>query len=402
MSDQGNSYSPDKASRSYMMSAVIFAALIAAAAFLHFTVANREKALVQTAAAAQHELALTQRIAMLTAEYEVTHEESVLSDLKETATATLNLHESLMPTVMGAMSHGTLADQASMQAGSVDTQVRDLASKALTFAANADSAQARDDAEQLVTLARQTIAMSWDTAVTSYLTGAQKDIDMLTKISFGLYAAMLAVLFYELSALFAPAVAQIRAQRDHLEKMGSTDLLTGFYNRAMLFKVVATLISGAKRHKQPLTALAVDIDDFKTINDKYGRAAGDSAIKRVGAALNEVLRNSDVMGRVGGEEFAVFLPSTDEYRATYVAEKLRAAIEGLNFSVKDAVVLLRVSIGVAELQAHHKTTDDVLRAAEAALKTAKDAGRNRVATASGAPVATTAPPPATAPVGTAG
>ena len=217
---------------------------------------------------------------------------------------------------------------------------------------------------------------------------------MLVKAGFGLCAAMVVVVLYQLSALFAPAIAHIRQQREHLEHMGSTDMLTGFYNRAMLFKVVSTLISGARRHKHPLTALAVDIDEIKVINDKHGRAAGDTAIKKVAGALGEVLRTSDVMGRVGGGEFAVFLPSTDEYRASFAAEKLRAAIEALPFNVKDAVVLLRVSIGVAEMQPHHKTTDDVLRAAESALKFAKDSGRNRVGTLSGMASGVPAPAPA--------
>ncbi len=395
MSDQATSgFSHEKASRSYMISALILAALIAAAGFIHFTLAAKEKTLSTTAAAAQHEFAMTQRVALLTAEFQVTHDEALISTLKEAATTALAEHEEVSPYVLSALSHG-LADQAGMEAGTADKKVRGLVNLAFAFAGNPDGAEAKEDAQGVADFALKDVADSWQSAVNGYIAQAQKEIDLLSKIGLGLYAAMLALVFYQMTSLVAPAMAHIKAQRDHLEHMGSTDMLTGFYNRAMLFKVVSTLISGAKRHKQPLAVLAVDIDDFKMINDKYGRAAGDAAIKKVGLALNEVLRTSDVMGRVGGQEFGVFLPSTDEYRATFVAEKLRAAIENLQFSIKDAVVLLRVSIGVADLQPNHKSTDDMLRAAEAALQIAKDAGRNKVATAAGlaSPAAAPASPP---------
>ena len=398
MSDKGNSpaYSTENTSRSYMRAVILFAVLIVAAGFLQFTAAKQQKALVQATLMAQQEYAMIERVAMLTAQYQVTKDDGLLPLLKQTATDTMQLHETLAPVILAAMSRGTLTDQANMLAGSLDKKVHDLMDKAFSFAGNPDSADGKTDAEAIATMARQDVPDAWEAAVNAYITAQQGPIDLMSKGVFGLCGAMLLILFYQLSALFSPAMTYINAQRDHLEHMGSTDLLTGFYNRAMLFKVVSTLISGARRHKHPLTALAVDIDDFKAINDKFGRAAGDNAIKKVGLALSEVLRTSDVMGRVGGEEFAVFLPSTDEYRASFVAEKLRAAIENMQFNVKDAVVLLRVSIGVAQLQDNHKTTDDVLRAAEAALRTAKDGGRNRVATASGAPAATAAPPPAPA------
>jgi diguanylate cyclase (GGDEF)-like protein len=400
MSDQNQpAYSPDKASKSYMMSALILAALIAAAGFVQFTIVNKEKVLVQAAAGAQQEYAGIERIAMLTAQYQVTHDDILLNLLKQTATDTMQLHNSLAPVVLAAMARGTLTDQENMKAGSIDTKVKDLINKAFSFGGGPDSPDGRADADAIASAARQEVADAWEAQVSSYIAGAQKEIDLFSKIGFGLCGAALLMVFYQLSALFAPAMAQVKAMRDHVEHMGSTDMLTGFYNRAMLFKVVSTLISGARRHKHPLTALAVDIDEFKALNDKYGRAAGDAAIKKVGLALSEVLRTSDVMGRVGGAEFGVFLPSTDEYRASFVAEKLRAAIENLQFNVKDNVVLLRVSIGVGQLQDTHKSTDDVLRAAEYALKTAKDGGRNRVATFSGAAVATTspgAPPPVAA------
>lgn len=208
---------------------------------------------------------------------------------------------------------------------------------------------------------------------------AKKDIELLNNILFGVYAAMLVLLICAERMLFQPALARVRELKKNLEHMSTTDLLTGQYTRASLFKVANMLINGAKRHKHPLAVLAVDIDDFKAINDKRGRIVGDAAIKTVALALAEALRTSDALGRVGGEEFAVFLPNTDEYRANYVAEKLRKTIEELNFGVGGVPVFLRVSIGIAEINHDvHKTPDDMLRAAEVALQHAKATGRNRV------------------------
>jgi diguanylate cyclase (GGDEF)-like protein len=396
MSTPDNSaYNPDAASRSYMMSAMLLAAMIAASGFIQFTVAGKEKSLAQISAAAEHQLAMTQRVAMLAAQYEASRDENLLGPLKEAASSTLNNHQALAPVILSSMARGMMTDPENTRAHALDTKIRDLVEKAFSYAGGGSTEDTRSYAGAIASMARQEIPDQWGTAVATYVASEQKTIDMLVKAGLGLCAAMLLVVFYQLSALFAPAIQYIRRQREHLEHMGSTDLLTGFYNRAMLFKVVSTLISGARRHKHPLTALAVDIDEFKTLNDRFGRAAGDAAIKKVAAALGEVLRTSDVMGRVGGGEFAVFLPSTDEYRASFAAEKLRAAIEALPFNVKDSVVLLRVSIGVAEMQPNHKTTDDVLRAAEAALKYAKDSGRNRVGTLSAMASGVPAPAPPT-------
>jgi diguanylate cyclase (GGDEF)-like protein len=398
MSTPDNSaYNPDTASRSYMMSALLLAALIAASGFIQFTVSNKEKALAQVMAASEHQLAMTQRVAMLAAQYGESRDENLMGPLKEAATTTLSNHQALAPVILSSMARGTLTDPENTRAHALDTKIRDLVDKAFSYAGQPAGEEARINAEAISSMARQEIPDQWGAAVTAYVSAEQKRIDTLVKAGLGFCAAALLIALYQLAALFAPAMQHIRSQREHLEHMGSTDMLTGFYNRAMLFKVVSTLISGARRHKHPLTALAVDIDEFKAINDKFGRAAGDAAIKKVAAALGEVLRTSDVMGRVGGGEFAVFLPSTDEYRASFAAEKLRAAIEALPFNVKDAVVLLRVSIGVAEMQPNHKTTDDVLRAAEAALKFAKDSGRNRVGTVSAMASGSPAPPPAAAP-----
>ena len=123
--------------------------------------------------------------------------------------------------------------------------------------------------------------------------------------------------------------------------------------------------------------LVVDVDEFEKLNDKYGRAVGDAVLSRLAEELATCLRNSDVLGRFGGDEFAILLPATDEYRATYVAEKLRAAAEAMAYTQDEQQIMLTVSVGLAEIQQHHTTPDDMLRAAQSALQKAKKDGRNR-------------------------
>jgi len=123
----------------------------------------------------------------------------------------------------------------------------------------------------------------------------------------------------------------------------------------------------------------IDIDHFKAVNDTHGHLAGDSVLRAVSDVLRDQLREYDVVGRFGGEEFVVLLPQTDEADALSIAERLRAHVAALSIPVQDgaAYVRLTISIGVAALDAVGGEVTDLLAAADAALYFAKDAGRNR-------------------------
>jgi diguanylate cyclase (GGDEF)-like protein len=382
-SSQGSNgtYSAEKASRAYAAAVVLTIALIAGLGFLHYTIAQKQKMLIQAAAAVQQQITLTQRIAALTKQYNETREDPALAALKEATSTVFGNHEALAPYIQTVLKPGTAADPSRAL-----TAMKSFIDNCFAYAAYVVSPQggeAQGYADKIITQAEKELPPQWVAVAANLVTTGQQEIDLLSKVSLGLFGLMFCTVLYSALGLVFPAMNYITRQREHIEHMAATDLLTGLYNRAMLFKVSAMLISGAKRHKRGLAALVVNIDHFRKINETFGRSAGDAAIRAVARTLSETLRNSDVIGRVGGEEFAVFLPSTDEYRATFVAEKLRSAIENMPFSVKDAVVLLRVSIGVAEMQENHKAPEEIVRAAEAALQRAKDEGRNRVATFSG-------------------
>lgn len=167
--------------------------------------------------------------------------------------------------------------------------------------------------------------------------------------------------------------AQFRLQK-RLARIACTDALTGIANRLHFFALGNQHVEQAHRSGLPLCALFIDVDHFKTINDQYGHAAGDDALVAVAMALKSHMREQDVLGRVGGEEFAMLLPATDLDSAVQVAERQRSGIARLDLSCGG----LSVSIGTAMLHRDDQSVNGLLAAADQALQRAKRLGRNRV------------------------
>jgi diguanylate cyclase (GGDEF)-like protein len=162
-----------------------------------------------------------------------------------------------------------------------------------------------------------------------------------------------------------------------LLRQAMLDPLTGISNRRALDESSAGAIAIARRHARDLAVLLVDADHFKQINDRHGHGAGDAALRALVAALQATLRPGDLLGRLGGEEFIVILPETDEARAHAAAERLRDAVASVEFSIQHEQLPLRVSIGIALLE----PDDDLvtlLRRADQAMYVAKRSGRNCV------------------------
>ncbi|MFN3400251.1 MAG: GGDEF domain-containing protein, partial [Ferrovibrio sp.] len=134
----------------------------------------------------------------------------------------------------------------------------------------------------------------------------------------------------------------------------------------------------------PLSLLLLDIDHFKLVNDQYGHAAGDTALRQFAAAVRRCLRREDVFGRLGGEEFCALLPSTAVEGAAQLAERIRQSVANLAVEAGGNRLSLKVSIGVASLGEHGGSWDELVNQADRAMYAAKRAGRNRVVTA-GAP-----------------
>ncbi|CAK0742681.1 hypothetical protein CCP1ISM_1600001 [Azospirillaceae bacterium] len=138
------------------------------------------------------------------------------------------------------------------------------------------------------------------------------------------------------------------------------------------------LLDRAADSNKPVAVLMFDIDHFKTVNDVHGHAIGDEVLKTLVNTAGEVLRASDLLGRFGGEEFAVLLPETAGDQARDAAERLRRATAGIRIPIPTGWLRLTISIGVTTWDVGHDDLDQTLSNADTALYRAKAAGRNRV------------------------
>jgi diguanylate cyclase len=159
-----------------------------------------------------------------------------------------------------------------------------------------------------------------------------------------------------------------------LREQAHTDDLTGIFVRQRFHELADLAVRRAQHRSEPVSALFIDVDRFKSINDKLGHSVGDAALVLVATALQDRLRPVDVFGRLGGDEFAVVLPNCRVHTAMQVAQRLRAAVAGLDSPAGQ----LTISVGVAEMRAESNGLVGLLDDADVALLNAKAAGRNRV------------------------
>jgi diguanylate cyclase (GGDEF)-like protein len=164
-----------------------------------------------------------------------------------------------------------------------------------------------------------------------------------------------------------------------LEVMASIDELTGIYNRRYLLSLSKVEVSRAKRHGLPISLLLMDLDHFKKVNDQYGHALGDKVLKEVAQVILRNIREIDVFGRYGGEEFAVVLPDTLPAKAREVADRLCLAIYRHSIYHQNNSINITASFGVAgSLNMHEGSLRSLLNNADQALYQAKAGGRNQV------------------------
>ena len=183
------------------------------------------------------------------------------------------------------------------------------------------------------------------------------------------------------------AVTRTAADAASLRRRLTTDHLTGASNRAHFFEVAEREASRCRRDGVPAAFLLLDIDHFKTVNDRFGHAIGDEVLKAISAACRQALRPQDTMARLGGEEFVVLLPSTDLRQAGEVAEQLRVIIAGLEVVTPSEVLMVTASFGCSVSDETTRDVAAVLAASDRALYAAKRAGRNRVACSDSADIA---------------
>jgi len=192
---------------------------------------------------------------------------------------------------------------------------------------------------------------------------------------------------------FVPAVVRMRV-RNHLAlrrvtnelhvlnaellRLATTDALTGVSNRRHFFELVTEEAQRMRRYRRPAALFMLDLDHFKRLNDGHGHDVGDRALVETAATVRQTLRTHDLFGRLGGEEFAGFLPETDFTQAVMVCERLREFIATIRVPTAGEPARLTASIGVVALDAEQETAEAALKRADQAMYAAKQGGRNRV------------------------
>lgn len=171
---------------------------------------------------------------------------------------------------------------------------------------------------------------------------------------------------------------ELRQSNERLEALVSTDPLTGALNRRGIEQALARELDRLRRSGDGLIAVLIDCDDFKSVNDGYGHAVGDAALKALTSQVRGALRAGDLVGRVGGDEFLVLLPETTIAEGMAVAEKLRRAIKTTTLPVADGSLLMAASLAVAPIEPDVVSIEQILSATGPLLKRSKIDGKDRV------------------------
>lgn len=166
---------------------------------------------------------------------------------------------------------------------------------------------------------------------------------------------------------------------DELSRATLEDGLTKVYNRRYFERSLASELDRSRRDQRPCGLILLDIDHFKQFNDTHGHDVGDEVLKTVAGTIKSMLRSTDTVSRVGGEEFAIIVPNTFRLDAGYLAERIRSGVEDQRIEIEDKTLNVTISMGVAMNDPKEKTTlDELYKQADNALYEAKHSGRNCV------------------------
>lgn len=179
-------------------------------------------------------------------------------------------------------------------------------------------------------------------------------------------------------ALIIRDISERRATTAELLRVTMSDHLTGIFNRRAFFDAAELELSRWRRFPRPLSLLAIDVDLFKQVNDTHGHSAGDTVLRQIAETMSRTARATDIVARVGGEEFAVLLPSTVVDAALEIAERLRLSVASHHVEVDGKRISITISIGVSTMASGISGIDELLKRADIALYEAKRRGRNQI------------------------
>lgn len=240
--------------------------------------------------------------------------------------------------------------------------------------ASGASSQTTYAAAQVVSLANQTLLEALEAAVNQYAAESEAIFRQSQIRVLFVTTAMLIALATEAMFIFMPL---LRRMRD-LVSLAQSDPLTGCYNRRSFLEAATRDFARSRRTGSPLSVIFFDIDHFKQINDTYGHGVGDEVIRALTETVKAAIRTTDMLGRLGGEEFIVLLPDTDVVSAFLVAEKLRGTLASAVVKHEDIQLHFTASFGVTQISDQDGDPLVLIERADACMYEAKRAGRNCV------------------------
>jgi len=226
-------------------------------------------------------------------------------------------------------------------------------------------------------------------AVVASLAATMAAVTLLNARGYGLHTEIATMLAAGITLLVAPPIGwylvdllfRVHRVEQEMRALASYDSLTGLPSRHAFFDNAKNYVSLARREQNPFSVMIIDLDHFKSINDSHGHPAGDAVLKLFANVVNSVARRSDIIGRLGGEEFAIVLPSTNTSEALEFSGRLHHAVSQAVLKYKGSAIRYTASIGLSEFDTDSEDSlDDLLARADLALYQAKQSGRNQTAT----------------------
>ena len=231
---------------------------------------------------------------------------------------------------------------------------------------------------RLFVAARSPLLAKLNEVVKVHQQTSERQLQILERIQIGSLIVVLVTLLAEAFGIFRPMVNRIGRYTRELIWMAATDSLTGALNRRSFTERCLVELGRARRYERATSILMIDIDRFKSVNDTHGHSGGDAVLKALVACLQERIRPSDILGRLGGEEFAIILAETEQSAAEAVAERIRCDVAALDVALETGMVSFTISVGIAQFAQQSTALRPTMDRADRALYQAKADGRNRV------------------------
>ncbi|WP_334064618.1 diguanylate cyclase [Alteromonas genovensis] len=231
---------------------------------------------------------------------------------------------------------------------------------------------------EFVGLAKDSLLAGFNAVVYQYEREGNQQVARLRTVQSVVLVIVVLTLIVEAFFIFRPMVNKVSTYASKLQKEANYDALSGLLNRRAFNAIAQQFFMASRRYKAPLSVIMLDIDFFKRINDTYGHDTGDLAIKWISNMLTDSMRESDCVARIGGEEFVVLLPNTENRGALQTAEKIRSSVASSIFEIKGNEIPITISLGVSSADEEDHHVEAVIKRADTALYESKSSGRNKV------------------------